>query len=173
MQKEAILNLSTKSRVKESTKIKINCTFRKNKKRIKIKKIEYYREEKNLKINTFTKSNLNLKSIQHFFKENFQMKIKNNPYIFYLVKYKILNPIIINNIIQIVKCIKIHLQNYQFEKKIELEETLDNLFLIIKFNDKNFEIEKDLNILKDLSNNYLFVNEQIIKKVKEYYMAGE
>ena len=93
------------------------------------------------------------------------MKIKNNPYLYYLIENKIDNEIIINNIIFIFSIIKIYINKYNSENKEKIENNLDNIFKILKFNEKLFNNISFIEELKELDNYKIIINDDLLKYI--------
>ncbi|PHI06563.1 hypothetical protein [Fusobacterium polymorphum] len=163
--KDFIFNLNSRNILKE--KFKINLKYKLNKKnnKIKLKNIIFNKEIKHLKMPIHTKTILKLKSFQNFNKEVNIMKIKNNPYLYYLIENKIDNEIIINNIIFIFSIIKIYINKYNSENKEKIENNLDNIFKILKFNEKLFNNISFIEELKELDNYKIIINDDLLKYI--------
>ena len=163
--KDFIFNLNSRNILKE--KFKINLKYKLNKicNKIKLKNIIFNKEIKHLKMPIHTKTILKLKSFQNFNKEVNIMKIKNNPYLYYLIENKIDNEIIINNIIFIFSIIKIYINKYNSENKEKIENNLDNIFKILKFNEKLFNNISFIEELKELDNYKIIINDDLLKYI--------
>ena len=163
--KDFIFNLNSRNILKE--KLKINLKYKLNKKnnKIKLKNIIFNKEIKHLKMPIHTKTIIKLKSFQNFNKEVNIMKIKNNPYLYYLIENKIDNEIIINNIIFIFSIIKIYINKYNSENKEKIENNLDNIFKILKFNEKLFNNISFIEELKELDNYKIIINDDLLKYI--------
>ena len=163
--KDFIFNLNSKNILKE--KIKINLKYKLNKKnnKIKLKNINFNKEINHLKMPIYTKIILKLKSFQNFNKEVNKMKIKNNPYLYYLIENKIDNEIIANNIIFIFSIIKIYINKYNSESKEKIENNIDNIFKILKFNEKLFNNVSFIEELKELDNYKIIINDDLLKYI--------
>lgn len=163
--KDFIFNLNSRNILKE--KFKINLKYKLNKKnnKIKLKNIIFNKEINHLKMPIHTKITLKLKSFQNFNKEVNIMKIKNNPYLYYLIENKIDNEIITNNIIFIFSIIKIYINKYNSENKEKIENNLDNIFKILKFNEKFFINNSFIEELKELDNYKIIINDDLLKYI--------
>ena len=146
--KDFIFNLNSKNILKE---------------KIKYKNINFNKEINYLKILIHTKTILKLKSFQNFNKEVNNMKIKNNPYLYYLIENKIENEIIVNNIIFIFSIIKIYINKYNSENNEKIENSIDNIFKILKFNEKIFINDDFVEKLKELDNYKIIINDELLK----------
>ena len=163
--KDFIFNLNSRNILKE--KFKINLKYKLNKKnnKIKLKNIIFNKEINHLKMPIHTKTILKLKSFQNFNKEVNVMKIKNNPYLYYLIENKIDNEIITNNIIFIFSIIKIYINKYNSENKEKIENDLDTIFKILKFNEKLFNNVSFIEELKELDNYKIIINDDLLKYI--------
>ena len=163
--KDFIFNLNSRNILKE--KFKINLKYKLNKKdnKIKLKNIIFNKEINHLKMPIHTKIILKLKSFQNFNKEVNIMKIKNNPYLYYLIENKIDNEIITNNIIFIFSIIKIYINKYNSESKEKIENNIDNIFKILKFNEKLFNNISFIEELKELDNYKIIINDDLLKHI--------
>lgn len=161
--KDFIFNLNSKNILKEKIKIILKYKLNKKNNKIKLKNINFNKEINYLKIPIHTKTILKLKSFQNFNKEVNNMKIKNNPYLYYLIENKIENEIIVNNIIFIFSIIKIYINKYNSETEEKIENNIDNIFKILKFNEKLFINDDFVEKLKELDNYKLIINDDLLK----------
>ena len=158
-----IFNLNSKNILKEKIKIILKYKLNKKNNKIKLKNINFNKEINYLKIPIHTKTILKLKSFQNFNKEVNNMKIKNNPYLYYLIENKIENEIIVNNIIFIFSIIKIYINKYNSETEEKIENNIDNIFKILKFNEKLFINDGFVEKLKELDNYKIIINDDLLK----------
>lgn len=161
--KDFIFNLNSKNILKEKIKIILKYKLNKKNNKIKLKNINFNKEINYLKIPIHTKTTLKLKSFQNFNKEVNNMKIKNNPYLYYLIENKIENEIIVNNIIFIFSIIKIYINKYNSETEEKIENNIDNIFKILKFNEKLFINDDFVEKLKELDNYKIIINDDLLK----------
>lgn len=161
--KDFIFNLNSKNILKEKIKIILKYKLNKKNNKIKLKNINFNKEINYLKIPIHTKTILKLKSFQNFNKEVNSMKIKNNPYLYYLIENKIDNEIIANNIIFIFSIIKIYINKYNSETEEKIENSIDNIFKILKFNEKIFINDDFVEKLKELDNYKIIINDELLK----------
>lgn len=161
--KDFIFNLNSKNILKEKIKIILKYKLNKKNNKIKLKNINFNKEINYLKIPIHTKTILKLKSFQNFNKEVNNMKIKNNPYLYYLIENKIENEIIVNNIIFIFSIIKIYINKYNSETEEKIENNIDNIFKILKFNEKLFINDDFVEKLKELDNYKIIINDDLLK----------
>lgn len=161
--KDFIFNLNSKNILKEKIKIILKYKLNKKNNKIKLKNINFNKEINYLKIPIHTKTILKLKSFQNFNKEVNNMKIKNNPYLYYLIENKIENEIIVNNIIFIFSIIKIYINKYNSETEEKIENNIDNIFKILKFNEKLFINDGFVEKLKELDNYKIIINDDLLK----------
>lgn len=161
--KDFIFNLNSKNILKEKIKIILKYKLNKKNNKIKLKNINFNKEINYLKIPIHTKTILKLKSFQNFNKEVNSMKIKNNPYLYYLIENKIDNEIIANNIIFIFSIIKIYINKYNSETEEKIENSIDNIFKILKFNEKIFINDDFVEKLKNLDNYKIIINDDLLK----------
>ena len=161
--KDFIFNLNSKNILKEKIKIILKYKLNKKNNKIKLKNINFNKEINYLKIPIHTKTILKLKSFQNFNKEVNNMKIKNNPYLYYLIENKIENEIIVNNIIFIFSIIKIYINKYNSETEEKIENNIDNIFKILKFNEKIFINDDFVEKLKELDNYKIIINDDLLK----------
>ena len=160
--KDFIFNLNSKNILKEKIKIILKYKLNKKNNKIKLKNINFNKEINYLKIPIHTKTILKLKSFQNFNKEVNNMKIKNNPYLYYLIENKIENEIIVNNIIFIFSIIKIYINKYNSETEEKIENNIDNIFKILKFNEKLFINDDFVEKLKELDNYKIIINDDVL-----------
>lgn len=163
--KDFIFNLNSKNILKEKIKIILKYKLNKKNNKIKLKNINFNKEINYLKIPIHTKTILKLKSFQNFNKEVNNMKIKNNPYLYYLIENKIENEIIVNNIIFIFSIIKIYINKYNSETEEKIENNIDNIFKILKFNEKLFINDDFVEKLKELDNYKIIINDDLLKYI--------
>lgn len=161
--KDFIFNLNSKNILKEKIKIILKYKLNKKNNKIKLKNINFNKEINYLKIPIHTKTTLKLKSFQNFNKEVNSMKIKNNPYLYYLIENKIDNEIIANNIIFIFSIIKIYINKYNSETEEKIENSIDNIFKILKFNEKIFINDDFVEKLKELDKYKIIINDELLK----------
>ena len=161
--KDFIFNLNSKNILKEKIKIILKYKLNKKNNKIKLKNINFNKEINYLKMPIHTKIILKLKSFQNFNKEVNKMKIKNNPYLYYLIENKIENEIIVNNIIFIFSIIKIYINKYNSETEEKIENNIDNIFKILKFNEKLFINDDFVEKLKELDNYKIIINDDLLK----------
>ena len=161
--KDFIFNLNSKNILKEKIKIILKYKLNKKNNKIKLKNINFNKEINYLKIPIHTKTILKLKSFQNFNKDVNNMKIKNNPYLYYLIENKIENEIIVNNIIFIFSIIKIYINKYNSETEEKIENNIDNIFKILKFNEKLFINDDFVEKLKELDNYKIIINDDLLK----------
>lgn len=161
--KDFIFNLNSRNILKQ--KFKINLKYKLNKKnnKIKLKNIKFNKEINHLKMPIHTKTILKLKSFQNFNKEVNNMKVKNNPYLYYLIENKIDNEIIVNNIIFIFSIIKIYINKYNSETEEKIENNIENIFKILKFNENLFINDNFVEKLKELDNYKIIINDDVLK----------
>ena len=160
--KDFIFNLNSRNILKQ--KFKINLKYKLNKKnnKIKLKNIKFNKEINHLKMPIHTKTILKLKSFQNFNKEVNDMKVKNNPYLYYLIENKIDNEIIVNNIIFIFSIIKIYINKYNSETGEKIENNIENIFKILKFNENLFINDDFVEKLKELDNYKIIINDDVL-----------
>ncbi|EFE85851.1 hypothetical protein [Fusobacterium periodonticum] len=160
--KDFIFNLNSRNILKQ--KFKINLKYKLNKKnnKIKLKNIKFNKEINHLKMPIHTKTILKLKSFQNFNKEVNNMKVKNNPYLYYLIENKIDNEIIVNNIIFIFSIIKIYINKYNSETEKKIENNIENIFKILKFNENLFINDNFVEELKELDNYKIIINDDVL-----------
>ena len=160
--KDFIFNLNSRNILKQ--KFKINLKYKLNKKnnKIKLKNIKFNKEINHLKMPIHTKTILKLKSFQNFNKEVNNMKVKNNPYLYYLIENKIDNEIIVNNIIFIFSIIKIYINKYNSETGEKIENNIENIFKILKFNENLFINDDFVEKLKELDNYKIRINDDVL-----------
>lgn len=161
--KDFIFNLNSRNILKQNFKINLKYKLNKKNNKIKLKNINFNKEINYLKIPIHTKTILKLKSFQNFNKEVNNMKIKNNPYLYYLIENKIENEIIVNNIIFIFSIIKIYINKYNSETEEKIENNIDNIFKILKFNEKLFINDDFVEKLKELDNYKIIINDDLLK----------
>lgn len=160
--KDFIFNLNSRNILKQNFKINLKYKLNKKNNKIKLKNINFNKEINHLKIPIHTKTILNLKSFQNFNKEVNNMKVKNNPYLYYLIENKIDNEIIANNIIFIFSIIKIYINKYNSETEEKIENNIDNIFKILKFNEKLFINGDFVEKLKELDNYKIIINDDVL-----------
>lgn len=160
--KDFIFNLNSRNILKQ--KFKINLKYKLNKKnnKIKLKNIKFNKEINHLKMPIHTKTILKLKSFQNFNKEVNNMKVKNNPYLYYLIENKIDNEIIVTNIIFIFSIIKIYINKYNSETEKKIENNIENIFKILKFNENLFINDNFVEELKELDNYKIIINDDVL-----------
>lgn len=160
--KDFIFNLNSRNILKQNFKINLKYKLNKKNNKIKLKNIKFNKEINHLKMPIHTKTILKLKSFQNFNKEVNNMKVKNNPYLYYLIENKIDNEIIANNIIFIFSIIKIYINKYNSETGEKIENNIENIFKILKFNEKLFINDDFVEKLKELDNYKIIINDDVL-----------